>query len=94
MPLYDFLCDDCHTAATLLLKTAEQAVCPTCGSAKMSKQFAPFSVKWQGQGGAGTGLSPKGKSGSSGGHVHGAGCSAGGCSSHAKAEALVKKHLG
>lgn len=92
MPLYDFLCEDCGKPSTLLMKAAAEAACPHCHSTRMLKQFAPFAVSCapgpRSDGAAGT---PR-KAGS-GGHVHSAACSAGGCGGRAQADALVKKYL-
>ena len=37
MPLYEFHCLDCDRDAELLVKGAEEPVCPACGSAKLSR---------------------------------------------------------
>ena len=40
MPLYEYVCQDCQTQAELLVQGSQQPECPTCGSAKLSKQFS------------------------------------------------------
>jgi putative FmdB family regulatory protein len=40
MPIYEYTCDDCQVDFELLVRGTEQPECPTCGSAKLSKQFS------------------------------------------------------
>ncbi|MCA9121212.1 MAG: zinc ribbon domain-containing protein [Planctomycetales bacterium] len=40
MPIYEYTCDKCQTDFELLVRSAEQPACPTCGSANLSKQFS------------------------------------------------------
>ena len=40
MPLYDFLCRDCHQTVELLVRSDAQPACPQCGSAQMQKQVS------------------------------------------------------
>ena len=49
MPHYVFICEDCHKEFTLTLHIADlekgEAVCPHCGSKKVTQEVAEFSVK-------------------------------------------------
>ncbi|MBX9791676.1 MAG: zinc ribbon domain-containing protein [Pirellulales bacterium] len=40
MPLYEYVCDDCHRPAELLIRGNEKPICPECGSKHLSKQFS------------------------------------------------------
>lgn len=94
MPLYDFQCDACGQTSTLLLKPLASATCPHCQSTKMTKQFSTFAITHGSRGAPSTSSAPETRPGSdSSGHIHTAAC-AGRCGAGAKAEALIKKHLG
>ena len=40
MPIYEYTCDACHVDFEMLVRGDEQPACPTCGSAKLAKQFS------------------------------------------------------
>ncbi len=40
MPIYEYTCDDCQVDFELLVRGTEHPECPTCGGAKLSKQFS------------------------------------------------------
>ncbi|MGE0535731.1 MAG: zinc ribbon domain-containing protein [Pirellulales bacterium] len=40
MPLYEYICEDCRQPAELLIRGADQPVCPQCGSLRLAKQFS------------------------------------------------------
>lgn len=40
MPIYEYSCDECEADFELLVRGAEQAECPSCGSQKLAKQFS------------------------------------------------------
>ena len=40
MPLYEYVCDDCHQPAELLIRGNEKPVCPQCGSQRLEKKFS------------------------------------------------------
>ena len=40
MPIYEYTCDDCQVDFELLVRGIEQPECPTCGGARLSKQFS------------------------------------------------------
>ena len=37
MPLFEFVCEDCHGEFELLVSAKEKPDCPTCGSKKLEK---------------------------------------------------------
>lgn len=90
MPLFDYLCLTCDAPSTQLVKNADATVaCPACGSLNMARQPAPFVAR-----SAGSTTTPKPERAPTPAerafkrHVCTSGCQ------HAKADALVKKHLG
>jgi len=40
MPLYSYICEDCHAASELLVRSDETPQCPSCGSARLTQQVA------------------------------------------------------
>ncbi len=40
MPLYEYACQACHADFELLIRGADEPVCPTCGSRELAKQFS------------------------------------------------------
>jgi putative FmdB family regulatory protein len=56
MPLYEYICAKCNGHSELLVRSAkEKAVCPSCGSTRMDRQFSTFAAH-----SAGSGQSPCG----------------------------------
>lgn len=46
MPLYEVTCADCGKTSEILAKSsAEQPVCPHCGSGRVAKEFSTFAAK-------------------------------------------------
>lgn len=37
MPIYEYLCDDCHGQTEILVRGREQVTCPACGSQHLKK---------------------------------------------------------
>jgi len=70
MPIYEYACMECEDHFEELVRSSEQVVtCPSCGAAKVLKQFSSFSVH-------GSGSKPSRVAASGGG---GGGCCGGGC---------------
>ena len=45
MPLYEYICESCRRKCEILVRSARpRVVCPSCGSAKLSRQFSTFSA--------------------------------------------------
>lgn len=45
MPVYDYVCNDCHKSFELVLTLKEhddQIVCPKCGSKNVAQEMAEF----------------------------------------------------
>jgi len=46
MPVYDYVCNDCHKSFELVLTLSEhdkdQIVCPKCGSKNVEQEMAEF----------------------------------------------------
>ncbi len=40
MPIYEYSCQDCGNEFELLIRGQEQAACPTCGKAHLTKAFS------------------------------------------------------
>jgi putative FmdB family regulatory protein len=40
MPLYEYVCQGCQAKIELLLRGAQQPVCPQCGGRELEKQFS------------------------------------------------------
>lgn len=40
MPIYEYICDGCGHEFEALVRGDEKPECPTCGRAKLSKQFS------------------------------------------------------
>jgi putative FmdB family regulatory protein len=40
MPIYEYTCDRCGHAFEALVRAAERAECPQCGSTKLSKMLS------------------------------------------------------
>lgn len=40
MPIFEFVCTDCNNAFEVLLRGAEEAVCPTCQGRRLQKQIS------------------------------------------------------
>jgi putative FmdB family regulatory protein len=69
MPIYEYACMECEDHFEELVRSSEQVVmCPTCGAAKVLKQFSSFAVH-------GSGSKPSGVASSG----SGGGCCGGGC---------------
>ncbi|MEO5358303.1 MAG: zinc ribbon domain-containing protein [Nitrospirae bacterium YQR-1] len=44
MPIYEYVCQDCHNLFSVLQKMGESgAVCKSCNSTNVKKQFSTFS---------------------------------------------------
>ncbi|MBX7165618.1 MAG: zinc ribbon domain-containing protein [Pirellulales bacterium] len=37
MPLYEYVCQDCHNACELLVRGSERPLCPNCQSQRLEK---------------------------------------------------------
>lgn len=61
MPIYEYVCQDCHHSFELLTHGGEEAHCPACESARLEQQYSSFAV------GAVSGKGRFGKSAPSGG---------------------------
>jgi putative FmdB family regulatory protein len=58
MPLYEYVCDDCHRQSELLVKNLEsRPACPECGSKKMSKLLSVIGSPVVGEGKSSSGRS-------------------------------------
>ena len=69
MPIYEYACMECEDHFEELVRSSEQVVtCPSCGAAKVLKQFSSFAVH-----GSGSKASSVASSGGGGG------CCGGGC---------------
>jgi putative FmdB family regulatory protein len=44
MPIYEYLCRDCHHPFETLVTAERRPACPTCGSANLDKQVSVFAV--------------------------------------------------
>jgi putative FmdB family regulatory protein len=40
MPIYEYTCKKCENEFELLIRGAEKAACPECGSARLEKRFS------------------------------------------------------
>ena len=40
MPIYEYICDDCGHEFEVLIRGAEQPVCPSCGQSRLTKQLS------------------------------------------------------
>lgn len=40
MPIFEFVCTDCNNAFEVLLRGAEEAVCPACQGRRLQKQIS------------------------------------------------------
>jgi putative FmdB family regulatory protein len=40
MPIYEYVCDQCHSEFELLIRGGEEAKCPECGNERLDKQFS------------------------------------------------------
>ena len=48
MPIYEFVCKDCHTTFETLCfskRDVEEVRCPRCGSRRVGKLLSPFSSR-------------------------------------------------
>jgi len=45
MPIFDYLCDACGHEFELLIRGADEAACPQCGSGSVTKQLSLPKVK-------------------------------------------------
>jgi len=71
MPIYEYACMECEDHFEELVRSSEQVVtCPSCGAAKVLKQFSSFAVH-------GSGSKPGPVAGSGGGGCCGGGCGCG-----------------
>jgi putative FmdB family regulatory protein len=44
MPLYEYICHDCHHRFETLVTASRQPVCPACHSVTLDKQHSVFAV--------------------------------------------------
>lgn len=44
MPLFEYRCRECGQASEVLVRGAEQPVCPQCGSKRLEKQLSAFAA--------------------------------------------------
>lgn len=44
MPIFEYVCHDCHHRFETLVTASRQPVCPACQSAVLDKQFSVFAV--------------------------------------------------
>jgi len=65
MPIYEYVCEDCHKPyEKLVRKAGEKVECPACGSGKAKMQLSVFSAQTGGStkkmsgGGGGCGCTP------------------------------------
>jgi putative FmdB family regulatory protein len=67
MPIYEFHCGKCERGSEVLVRSTDwkNAVCPHCGSKKLSKKFSTFASASAEEGSSGKG---------NGGHCCGGGC--------------------
>jgi putative FmdB family regulatory protein len=71
MPIYEYACMKCEEHFEELVRSEEQVVtCPSCGAAKVLRQFSAFAVH-------GASVKPSFASGSGGGGCCGGGCGCG-----------------
>lgn len=47
MPLYEYLCSDCHHDFEFLVYGSQSPSCPECQSTKLEKRFSVFAVNAQ-----------------------------------------------
>lgn len=52
MPIYEYVCNQCHHPFEALVRGDEKPECPHCGSSKLNKQFSVLSAHSQGGGSA------------------------------------------
>jgi putative FmdB family regulatory protein len=48
MPIYEYLCQDCHHSFEALLYGEQKAECPKCHSRKLEPQLSTFAVSSKG----------------------------------------------
>jgi len=54
MPIFEYVCRDCHHAFEALVQGERKAVCPACSSAALEKQLSVFAVNAKSSAGSAT----------------------------------------
>lgn len=55
MPIYEYECADCHARCEVWLRSStESAVCPKCGSSRLTRLLSTFSAQTSGEGACGS----------------------------------------
>ncbi|MBV9146594.1 MAG: zinc ribbon domain-containing protein [Acidobacteria bacterium] len=44
MPIFEYICQDCHRRFEAVVRGAEAPVCPGCSSKKLEQQLSSFAV--------------------------------------------------
>lgn len=81
MPIFEYRCDDCSKKFEILHKSsvsAEDIMCPECGSVHNKKLFSAFSPKAGSSSSSDFGGCADGACNPGGGHQHSGGCCGGG----------------
>lgn len=54
VPLYEYTCTDCHTTSEILIRGAEEPICPECQSQRLVKELSVPAVNTRGTQSAGS----------------------------------------
>jgi putative FmdB family regulatory protein len=49
MPIYEYICQDCHSGFELLVRSSTQPKCPNCAGTKLDKQLSVFAANTKGE---------------------------------------------
>ena len=42
MPIYEYICRECHNGFEMLVRASQPAACPSCSSTDLAKQLSVF----------------------------------------------------